>query len=87
MDAWGTGISSNDTYADVYDHFFELYNDGLAVAEISTRLIRESWIWLKNLLSYDDSYASINGRPTSTLKLATWVKKRRRFPILKRLNS
>jgi len=42
MGAWGTAISSNDTYADIYDEFFELYNDGLEVEEISQRLIQNS---------------------------------------------
>lgn len=42
MGAWGTAISSNDTYADIYDEFFELYNDGLEVAEISKRLIQNN---------------------------------------------
>ena len=42
MGAWGTGISSNDTYADVYDRFFDLYNDGLSVSEASSKLIREN---------------------------------------------
>lgn len=40
MGTWGTAISSNDTYSDVYGEFFELYNDGLEVAEISQRLIQ-----------------------------------------------
>lgn len=39
MGAWGTAISSNDTYADIYSDFFELYNNGLDVAEISKKLI------------------------------------------------
>ena len=39
MGAWGTAISSNDTYADIYGLFFELYNKGLAVKEISEKLI------------------------------------------------
>lgn len=42
MGTWGTGISSNDTFADVYDEFFGLYNDGGDPAEISTRLIAEN---------------------------------------------
>ena len=40
MGTWGTGISSNDTYEDVYIEFFELYNNGIAVKEISHHLIR-----------------------------------------------
>lgn len=39
MGAWGIAISSNDTYADIYGEFFDLYNDGLDVAEISKKLI------------------------------------------------
>src|SRR5689334_18779357 len=42
MGTWGTGLSSNDTYADIYDSFFELYNDGLNVDEISKKLIKEN---------------------------------------------
>ena len=37
MGTWGRGISSNDTYADIYDEFFELYDDGLSVKEITER--------------------------------------------------
>lgn len=42
MGTWGVAISSNDTYADIYSEFFDLYNDGLEVAEISVKLIREN---------------------------------------------
>lgn len=39
MGAWGTAISSNDTSTDIYGEFFDLFNDGLDVAEISKKLI------------------------------------------------
>lgn len=39
MGSWGTAISSNDTYADIYSDFFDLYNDGLDVVEISNKII------------------------------------------------
>ncbi len=39
MGAWGTAIASNDTFGDVRDDFFDLYNDGHAVAAISEYLI------------------------------------------------
>ncbi len=39
MGAWGPGISSNDTFADVYDDFFELYDEGQSVKEITEQLI------------------------------------------------
>ncbi len=42
MGSWGTAISSNDTYADVHSAFFDLYNEGLEVVEISKKLIAEN---------------------------------------------
>jgi len=42
MAIWGTGISSNDTYADTYRQFFDLYNEGLSVTEITKKLIDEN---------------------------------------------
>jgi hypothetical protein len=42
MGAWGTGISSNDTYADIYEQFIDLYNEGLSVPEITKRLTSEN---------------------------------------------
>ncbi|GLU53195.1 hypothetical protein Dfri01_26560 [Dyadobacter frigoris] len=39
MGAWGIAISSNDTYADIYGEFFDLYHDGLDVIEISKKLV------------------------------------------------
>jgi len=38
MGAWGTAIKSNDTYADVYGDFFDRYNNGEGVSDISKRL-------------------------------------------------
>jgi len=40
MGTWGTGISSNDTYGDVYAEFFDLYNDGKEVNEV-TKIVEE----------------------------------------------
>lgn len=42
MGVWGTGISSNDTFADIYEQFIDLYNEGLSVPEITKRLIDEN---------------------------------------------
>lgn len=39
MGTWGTGISSNDTYSDIYGEFIDLYNDGNSVIEITKKLI------------------------------------------------
>ncbi|RYY37297.1 MAG: hypothetical protein EOP46_03100 [Sphingobacteriaceae bacterium] len=42
MGVWGTGISSNDTYVDIYEEFIDLYNDGLSVEEITRKIINEN---------------------------------------------
>ncbi len=42
MGTWGTGISSNDTFGDVYDQFFELYNEGAEPDEITKSLITKN---------------------------------------------
>jgi len=42
MGAWGTAISSNDTYADIYGRFMDLYDEGGSVADISRQLINEN---------------------------------------------
>ena len=40
MGTWGTELSSNDTFADVYGEFFELYNEGQDVKEITSKLLK-----------------------------------------------
>ncbi|MBW1296369.1 hypothetical protein [Aquimarina litoralis] len=51
MGTWGTGISSNDVYEDINYEFFELYNEGMDVPEITKKLIQEN----KELIdSYED---------------------------------
>lgn len=40
MGFWGTGISSNDMFLDVYSDFFQNYNEGLEANEISQKLIK-----------------------------------------------
>lgn len=42
MGTWGTAIKSNDTFEDIYGEFFDLYNDGLNVADISKKLIADN---------------------------------------------
>jgi hypothetical protein len=42
MGTWGTAISSNDTYKDVYSEFMDLYNDGLEVQEITELIIKKN---------------------------------------------
>ncbi|WP_181306596.1 hypothetical protein [Rufibacter sp. XAAS-G3-1] len=42
MGAWGTAIYSNDTFVDIYGDFFDLYNEGLCVKEVSAKLIADN---------------------------------------------
>ena len=42
MGTWGTGISSNDTFADIYSQFIDLYNKGLSVSDITKKLIAKN---------------------------------------------
>ncbi len=42
MGTWGTAISSNDTYADIYSEFMDMYNDGLEVPEITLQLLKSN---------------------------------------------
>jgi len=39
MGTWGTGLSSNDTFEDTYSEFFEMYNKGLEVSEITKDIL------------------------------------------------
>ena len=39
MGTWGTGLTSNDTFADVYGEFMELFNEGQDVKQITSRLL------------------------------------------------
>ena len=42
MGAWGTSISSNDTYADIRGAFFDLYDEGGEISEISAELVQRN---------------------------------------------
>ncbi|WP_282040024.1 hypothetical protein [Saccharicrinis aurantiacus] len=42
MGTWGTAISSNDTYEDIFSEFMDLYDDGLEPSEISSRIINQN---------------------------------------------
>jgi len=54
MGTWGTGISSNDTFEDIYSEFFELFNKGLEVKEITRTIIQNN----KDLQSdYEDMHS------------------------------
>lgn len=42
MGTWGTAIKSNDTSAEIYADFFDLYNEGKEPPEIKEKLISEN---------------------------------------------
>lgn len=42
MGAWGTNIKENDTTADIYADFFDLYNEGQTATDISTKLLKDN---------------------------------------------
>ena len=42
MGTWGTGITSNDTYEDIHNEFFEQYNNGKDPSEVTKLLIKEN---------------------------------------------
>ncbi len=41
MGSWGTGIKQSDAFADVYDSFFDRYNDGQNPADISKQIAKD----------------------------------------------
>lgn len=48
MGAWGTNIKDNDTTADIYTDFFEMYNSGQNPADISRKLIKKNKYLINN---------------------------------------
>lgn len=42
MGAWGTNIKDNDTSADIYADFFDLYNEGKNPTDISAKLLADN---------------------------------------------
>jgi len=54
MGTWGTGLSSNDTFEDIYSEFIELYNGGLEIEEITNKILSAS-IDLQN--DYEDKHS------------------------------
>jgi hypothetical protein len=48
MGTWGTAISSNDTFADIYAGFSDLYNEGEGVAEITNKLVASNQCTIKD---------------------------------------
>lgn len=59
MGTWGTAISSNDTYADTYSEFMDLYNDGLEVSEITQQLIENNQDLIDDNASKNDFWFAL----------------------------
>ena len=77
MGAWGTGIKDNDTSSDIYDNFFDLYNEGGKPADISKKLIADN----QELIDERDDSSNF----WLTLALAQWETKSLDQEIFKRI--
>ncbi len=42
MGNWGSGVSSNDTFEDIKDEFFKLYNEGFEPTEVTQKLVNSN---------------------------------------------
>lgn len=67
MGTWNTKINGNDTFQDIYQNFFELYNQGQNPADISKK-IQNDFVEMFN--DYDDKNNSLFG-----LAFAQWETK------------
>lgn len=67
MGAWNTKINGNDTFQDIYQQFFDLYNEGHNPADISKQIQKD---FAEMFDDYDDRNNSLFG-----LALAQWETK------------
>ena len=67
MGTWNTAINGNDTFLDIYQNFFQLYNDGQNPVDISKQILDENEEIFND---YDDRHNSLFG-----LALAQWETK------------
>ncbi len=67
MGTWNTSINGNDTFLDIYQNFFRLYNDGQNPIDISKQILEENEEMFND---YDDKHNSLFG-----LALAQWETK------------
>jgi hypothetical protein len=67
MGTWNTKIDGNDTFQDIYQRFFDLYNQGQNPISISTQILDE---YAEEFNDYEDRNNSLFG-----LALAQWETK------------
>lgn len=67
MGTWNTAIDGNDAFLDIYQNFFDLYNQGQDPFEVSKQIIRD---YKEVFDDYDDRNNSLFG-----LALAQWETK------------
>ena len=79
MGTWGTGIKSNDAFADVYEDFFERYNNGANPTEISEKVIEAN----SEILDIPEEANSL----WFAIALAQWETKSLDPEILKRVEE
>ncbi|MFD2718863.1 hypothetical protein ACFST9_09060 [Hymenobacter monticola] len=67
MGTWNTAIDGNDTFLDIYQDFFDLYNQGKDPIEVSKQIVKD---YKESFDDYDDRNNSLFG-----LALAQWETK------------
>ncbi|GAA3973680.1 hypothetical protein [Hymenobacter antarcticus] len=67
MGAWSTAINGNDTFLDIYQNFFDLYNQGANIQDISKQIVDE---FAEMFDDYDDRNNAL-----FALALAQWETK------------
>lgn len=79
MGTWNTKINSNDTFLDIYQAFFDLYNEGEAPANISKQIQNN---FSAMFYDYDDKHNSL-----FALALAQWETKSLDEHVFKRVKE
>ena len=79
MGTWGTAIKDNDTFADIYDDFFELYNKGEEPDDISKKIIADNW----EMLEIEEDKNNV----WFALALAQWETKSLRADVLSKVED
>ena len=79
MGTWSEKIDGNDTFCDVYDYFFEMYNEGES-PEVITAEIRDVLSFMFE--DYDDEYPSL-----FALALAQWETKSLQKDVFEKVKS